>query len=41
MITLSRHYFRSFDNLLTHVVAYRVFSQVVFDDLMIIPGLLS
>ena len=29
VITLSRHYLRSFDNLLTHVVAYRVFSWVV------------
>ena len=29
VITLSRHYLRSFDNLLTHVVAYRVFSRLV------------
>ena len=29
VITLSRHYLRSFDNFLTHVVAYRVFSQLV------------
>ena len=29
MITLSRHYLGSFDNLLTHVVAYHVFSRAV------------